>query len=184
MKKIHIASICEVHQDGEIFNSVIHGDEDSVIKGVNRYFESEAAEGHEVDGAVFKSLSDIDGVDLSDNDDDRHYRIVVTSLEFETSYEAYTKSKMADYGYGNPKEAAFEKTFLSELNHQPFSEKKFAEALCHEHPTLQQLFFRLVKQCMLTRAELTCCSDERNEASVRMCRDLAEVVGKYPLPLR
>ena len=183
MKKTYIASICEVHPSGEIFNSIVKGDKDEVLRGVNRYFEDEAEEGHPVPGSSFSALSQIDGADLSDEYDDRQYRIVVITVDTDTSYEAYTKSKMNDYGPGNPKEAAFAKTFLEELNHQPFNAEKFAEALCREHPTLQQCFFRLVKACIMKRAESTVMSDERNRASVRMCTDMAGKVARYPLPV-
>lgn len=119
-------------------------------------------------------------------DDGGKYTLESVDAHPETSYEAYVKSRMDDYKPGiNPKEKAFAKVFLSELNQGCFDNKAFAAALCHEHPTIQQMFFRLVKQCFLTRAEERAYSnDERNEGAVRMCRELAEKIAKYPLPIK
>lgn len=109
---------------------------------------------------------------------------IIELHDADTSYEAYIKSKMKDYKPGYPKEQAFADTFLSEINHG-LNEKEFARALCHEHPTIQQMFFRLVRQCFVTRAEERAYSnDERNEGAVRMCRELADTIKKYNLPVR
>lgn len=119
------------------------------------------------------------------NTGDEEFVLEAVETRPETSYEAYIKSRMNDFKPGiNPKEKAFAATFLSEIN-QGLNEKEFAKALCHEHPTIQQMFFRLVKQCFLTRAEERSYScDKRNEASVRMCRCLADEIKKYPLPIK
>lgn len=118
-------------------------------------------------------------------DEDGKYTLESVDAHPETSYEAYIKSRMNDYKPGiNPKEKAFAATFLSEIN-QGFDNKAFAIALCHEHPTIQQMFFRLLKQCVLTRAEERAySSDERNEGAVKMCQELANKVAKYPLPIK
>ncbi len=51
------------------------------------------------------------------------------------------------------------------------------------HRTLQQRFFRLVKECILFMAEPgNVAIDDRNRASYEMCRDLAETVRNRPLP--
>lgn len=117
--------------------------------------------------------------------EDGKYTLESVNARPETSYEAYIKSRMNDYKPGvNPKEKAFANVFLSEIN-QGFDGKAFATALCHEHPTIQQMFFRLVRQCFVTRAEERAySSDERNAGAVRMCRELAEQIAKYPLPIK
>ena len=101
-----------------------------------------------------------------------------------TDYQKYLVSRLCDYGPGHPKEQAFAETFLSELNHQPFDCNLFAKALCKEHPTIQQMFFKLVKACIQTRAAETHGSDLRNKESVQMCQDLTAAFDKYHFPMR
>ena len=119
------------------------------------------------------------------NTGDEEFVLEAVETRPETSYEAYIKSRMNDFKPAiNPKEKAFAATFLSEIN-QGFDNKAFATALCHEHPTIQQMFFRLLKQCVMTRAEERAYSnDERNEGAVRMCQELANKIVKYTLPIK
>lgn len=104
-----------------------------------------------------------------------------------TDYEKSIQKDLNDdnrASAGHPREAQFAGVFLSELNRQPFNAETFALALCRDHPTVQQLFFKLLAQCIVTRSVCTTCSDERNEASVRFCKDLADLVKKYRFPMR
>ncbi len=64
-----------------------------------------------------------------------------------------------------------------------FNFKNFAACLPEMHHTLQQRFFRLVKECILFMAGPgNVAVDDRNRASYEMCRDLAEIVRNRPLP--
>lgn len=64
-----------------------------------------------------------------------------------------------------------------------FSFQNFAACLPEMHRTLQQRFFRLVKECILFMAGPgNVAVDDRNRASYEMCRDLAETVRNRHLP--
>lgn len=79
------------------------------------------------------------------------------------------------------KEVNLVKTVTDALN-GGINTKKFAEALCLEHPTLQQSFFRLVRDCMAERAvNSNYAHDRRNEASMDMCRKYRDIIHS-PLP--
>ena len=184
--KHFFVSIAEYSEStGEMSNTMYDSfKEADILALVNDFFKEETAAGHPVPGHDFKSFAELHSVFCADEQGDRSYCISAKATDVD-SYEAYTLSKLHDFGPGKPKEATFAKTFLDELNHQPFDGKKFAEALCSEHPTLQQHFFKLVKACILARAENSAySSDERNEGSVRLCRELAPLMGKYGLPIR
>lgn len=182
MKEIYIVTVISNSVDDELGSSTFTGTEEEVVKAVNGFFTDEAEYGHEFQ-TDFKTAEDMKDFDQYDALN-MHYAISVSTVSVDTSYEAYIKSKMKDYKPGYPKEQAFANTFLSEINHG-LNEKEFARALCHEHPTIQQMFFRLVRQCIRTRAEERAYSnDERNAGAVRMCQDLAKTIDKYPLPIK
>ena len=93
------------------------------------------------------------------------------------------------YDYSQPKESmqtreyAYVKEVENMLNGS-FSFQNFAACLPEMHHTLQQRFFRLVKECILFMAEPgNVPVDDRNRASYEMCRDLAETVRNRHLPL-
>ena len=187
MKQYVISIAVYDRNDDDLTPVVLKGltSEKEALQELNAFFAQEAVEGIEIH-PEFESLDSVQGTRLEDEDCTRIYALSVDTIEAETSYEAYTRSMLHEYGQGGKtREQAFAEVFTNELNHQPFSGKEFARHLCHQHPTLQQTFFRLVKDCITTRAEERAYSnDERNEASVRMCRDLAPSVEKYHFPFK
>lgn len=78
MGKLYIATIAEVHEDLDIFLSVFTGTSKKVINDVNRYFEEEKSEGHPTREAPFDTVDEMNGFDSFDDEDDRHYHIMVT----------------------------------------------------------------------------------------------------------
>ena len=57
--------------------------------------------------------------------------------------------------------------------------------LQYEHPTVQQRFFALLRTCVLFMAEEgNVHIDDRNRASYRMCREIAEQLKDHHLPCR
>jgi hypothetical protein len=69
------------------------------------------------------------------------------------------------------------------LNDMCFDEKKFAESIRFMHPTLQQSFFRLMKECILFMADdKKRYIDDRNRASYEGSRRLAEILKETGVP--
>lgn len=62
------------------------------------------------------------------------------------------------------------------INSYSFNAKDFCEQMHKEHRTLQQNFMRLIRRYIEETARLEH-FDERNEASVMMCRKLVEIMG-------
>ena len=77
------------------------------------------------------------------------------------------------------------RALMSELNDFGFDCKAFAAGLQYEHPTVQQRFFALLRTCVLFMAEEgNVRIDDRNRASYRMCREIAEQLKDHHLPCR
>ena len=73
----------------------------------------------------------------------------------------------------------------NEVNNYSFNGEAFAANIVSLHPTVQQLFFNLVRTCILFMAEEGNVSiDDRNRASFEMCREIAEQVRNSCLPCR
>lgn len=69
------------------------------------------------------------------------------------------------------------------INSFSFNPERFAEAIPYMHRTLQQNFFRLVRSCVTKMANAESWRiDPRNEASHRMCKAVAEIMGEHSLP--
>ena len=66
------------------------------------------------------------------------------------------------------------------INSFQFDERNFARGICTMHRTLQQRFMNAVRACIIEMAESD--TDLRNEAAVRMCRELKPIVEKHYLP--
>lgn len=181
--ELFIVSISTVDKNGNFYSTILKSRHEKQIVGmVNSFFAQQEQDGHKVAAFPVNSFDEINR-EYHDERKMRIHLVVTEQMNIENSYEAYTLSRLEDYKEGG-REEAFANVLLSEINHGSFNEKKFAEALCREHPTIQQMFFRIVKQSIITRAETTSCEDERNQASVKMCRELAELIKRYGLPLR
>ena len=60
-------------------------------------------------------------------------------------------------------------------------QKTMSNVLMNEHNTIQQTFWRNILQVAKTYSEMSYC-DGRNEASVALCKDIAELAEKHHLP--
>ena len=77
------------------------------------------------------------------------------------------------------------RALMSGLNDFGFDCKAFAAGLQYEPPTVQQRFFALLRTCVLFMAEEgNVRIDDRNRASYRMCREIAEQLKDHHLPCR
>lgn len=75
------------------------------------------------------------------------------------------------------------KQLESALNDYGFNNKKFAEAIRHMHPTLQQNLYRLIKECILFMAdEKNRFIDLRNRASLEGAKQVAEIMRNQAIP--
>ena len=68
------------------------------------------------------------------------------------------------------------------LNDCGFDYKKFAEAIRYMHPTLQQNFYRLIKECILFMADENRYIDLRNRASFEGAQEVAEIMRQQSIP--
>ncbi len=69
------------------------------------------------------------------------------------------------------------------LNSFCFNSERFAQSIPHMHRTLQQNFFRMVRDAVLHMAERKECQvDDRNRASYEMCKALKPVLEEFALP--
>ena len=69
------------------------------------------------------------------------------------------------------------------LNDYGFNCRKFAEAIPHMHPTLQQSLYRLIRECILFMAdENNRYIDLRNRASLEGAREVAEIMRQQSIP--
>ena len=92
-----------------------------------------------------------------------------------------------DYSQQKKQRQPSEDSCLKEIDttlNGSFNFKNFAACLPEMHRTLQQRFFRLIKECILFMAiPGNIVIDDRNRASYEMCRDLAETLRNRHLPL-
>lgn len=89
MKPLYAVSIAEVHEDGDLYSSLFTGDTETVIKSVNDFFEEEKYEGHEVPESTFSTIQEMDGCNLTDQYQDRRYRITCSKVSFKPVHAAY-----------------------------------------------------------------------------------------------
>ena len=69
------------------------------------------------------------------------------------------------------------------LNDYGFNCKKFAEAIPHMHPTLQQSLYRLIRECILFMAdESKRHIDLRNRASLEGAKAVADIMRQQSIP--
>lgn len=81
------------------------------------------------------------------------------------------------------REERLAKQIEHEVNDYSFSYKKFAQQIRTMHPTLQQNFFRLIKESILFMAdEKSHFIDPRNRASHDICKQLAELLQDNYIP--
>ena len=73
---------------------------------------------------------------------------------------------------------------LSDLNNMGFDRNHFADAVVHEHRTLQQSLFRLFMDVVERWAEMDTRElyDLRNEHTVRMSKKILEIDGITAVP--
>lgn len=83
----------------------------------------------------------------------------------------------------NSKELELIRIVGEELNNYSFNANAFAAGIPTLHPTVQQLFFKLVKSCLLFMADGNVRIDERNRASYELCCQVADIVRYMPLPM-
>ena len=60
-------------------------------------------------------------------------------------------------------------------------EEAFAQTICRSHKTLQQSTMRLFMTTIRHMAKVT--PDARNEAAVRLAKEICKVADDFPLPL-
>ena len=87
------------------------------------------------------------------------------------------------YEIKNSREYQAAKQLEEALNDFGFNYKKFAEAIRYMHPTLQQNFYRLIKECILFMAdEKNRYIDLRNRASFEGAQEVAEIMRQQSIP--
>ena len=70
---------------------------------------------------------------------------------------------------------------LDFVNAFGYDEETFAETICRGHKTLQQSTMHLFMTTIRRMAEVT--PDGRNEAAVRLAKEIAKIADENPLPL-
>lgn len=80
------------------------------------------------------------------------------------------------------REVALANQIEDAINNSGFDSHKFAEAVCCMHHTLEQNFYRIIKDCMLYRASNSRWVDGRNKASYDMCLKLVQILRETCLP--
>jgi len=68
------------------------------------------------------------------------------------------------------------------INHFGFKPERFAATICNMHPTIQQSFYRLMKECIKVLADENRSIDDRNRASHEDAKYMLEYLnekGKY-----
>lgn len=64
------------------------------------------------------------------------------------------------------------------VNSYSFNPKRFAAAIPDMHPTLQQILYRLVKECIVVMADETRRYDDRNRASHEEAKQIMEYLNE------
>jgi len=81
MKKIHIASIAEYDEDGELYSSIMNAEtEDQLLSLINQYLKKESEDGHTIPGTPFANLTEANGFDGFDRDGCNHYKITTATV--------------------------------------------------------------------------------------------------------
>lgn len=75
------------------------------------------------------------------------------------------------------KAALIAKDFMSWVNHFSHDRSEFVKIVCHDHPTLQQGAMRIFLECIKDWAGRDY-YDARNEATVKLCKDIVEKCGE------
>lgn len=68
------------------------------------------------------------------------------------------------------------------VNKSGFDPKQFAECIKFMHPTLQQSFFRLIRESIIVMADTNRRVDDRNRASWEICREIMDVAATRGVP--
>ena len=76
------------------------------------------------------------------------------------------------------KEYRLAKDWEMAVNNYGFNPKRFAAAIPAMHPTLQQSFYRLIKECIAMMADETRRYDDRNRASHEEAKHIMEYLNK------
>ena len=81
----------------------------------------------------------------------------------------------------NPKERAQEayNAFSSFANSDRMNSELVGEAMTHDHPLLQAYTLGIMLDCIKAMAENDHVTPQ-NEAAVKLCKEIQEVVGDYP----
>lgn len=66
----------------------------------------------------------------------------------------------------------------SAINRFNFKPERFAAAICYMHPTVQQSFYRLIKECIKVLADESRSIDDRNRASHEDAKCMLEYLNK------
>ena len=82
----------------------------------------------------------------------------------------------------NTPEFTLSVTIENAINKSSFDPKLFAECVKQMHPTLQQSFFRLIKETIIMMADPERRVDDRNRASKEICQKIVEVAESHSVP--
>lgn len=110
---------------------------------------------------------------------------VVSSLNEEDAkviknlIEKYEKATYKEY---DDRHEFYRESVSDMVNDMGFKDDELAESMAKEHPTLQQSFFRFVKKFILKMADKTY-YDGRNEAAVKACKNMAEMLKDVYVPM-
>ena len=74
------------------------------------------------------------------------------------------------------------KTVEDSINSFSFNEKEFAQEFKKFHPTLQQKFFRVIREVITVQADDNRYYDGRNEASHKMAKNMLSAIENNSLP--
>jgi hypothetical protein len=81
------------------------------------------------------------------------------------------------------KEYQLAKEVEGELNDYSFNAKNFAAAIPMMHPTLQQSFYRLIRECLKVMADDSRRYDDRNRASHEDAKAMLEYLQEKGQPI-
>lgn len=84
--------------------------------------------------------------------------------------------------YEKTKEEKLAQEIENAINSFSFDEKKFAEAFKSFHPTLQQKFYRIIREVVNVQADSNRIFDDRNKASHEISIEMKKIFEKKSLP--